>query len=252
MQKRGQATTFIILGIVILIVVLLLLYLRGQISFGPVTPDTLNDRMDAIANHISDCVNEVGEDPIRRIGLQGGYLSLSEDTFKLNEGVGVSYLCYNRENDPKCYNRMLTKSAMEEELSEAIQQQLATCLNINKFKRGFDILIGQNKVVTAIGPDATLVTVNLPLTLKKGDVVIKEDTFIEAFPYPLGRLYKVSQDIVDVETEAGEFDQLSYMLAHKGQFVIEKKKPYPDKLYILQTKDSDYIFQFFIQGEPTT
>jgi len=39
------------------------------------------------------------------------------------------------------------------------------------------------------------------------------------------------------------------MLGHRGQFVIDKKRPYPDKLYILKSKDSDYVFQFFVQGE---
>ena len=111
--------------------------------------------------------------------------------------------------------------------------------------------VGQQEVVTAIGPSSIVVTLKMPLTISKEDIVIKRDSFSETFDYPLGRLYEVSQTIVDYESQYGEFEQLSYMLAHKGEYVIDKKKPYPDKVYILKTKDSPYIFQFMIQGEPT-
>ena len=102
-----------------------------------------------------------------------------------------------------------------------------------------------------IGSDVVSVVMKQPLRLVKGDVVVDEDEFVESFKYPLGRLYDVSQTVVDTEASVGEFDQLGYMLAHKGQYVIDKKRPYPDKLYVLQTKDSGYVFQFFVEGEPT-
>lgn len=252
MDKRGQTTVFVVLGIVILAVAVLLFYLRGQVFFGPVTPETLGDRLVPIEKHIKDCVEKVGDEPIRRIGLQGGYLKVSEDTYRLYDANTVSYLCYNRENDPRCYNRMLIRGDMEKEISEAIGKGLNICLNIKKFERGFDLQIGRMSVDTEVGDYNTIVTVNLPLRLEKKDVVIEEDTFSETFNYPLGKLYSVSQDIVNVETEVGEFEQLSYMLVNKGKVVIDKKKPYPDKLYILKHKDSDYIFQFYVEGEPTT
>ena len=84
----------------------------------------------------------------------------------------------------------------------------------------------------------------------RGDVFIEEDEFETVLDVPLGALFGVARDIIEVETQVGEFEQLVYMLAHKGQFVIDKKKPYPDKMYILTSKDSEYVFQFFVQGEP--
>ena len=206
MQKRGQATPLIILGIVIVIVALLLIYLRGGLLFGPITPDALGDKLFAIENHIETCIGDVGDEPIRRVGLQGGYLSLAEDTFRLHEGGSISYLCYNRQDDARCINRMLTLKDMEDELSEAMRNEMAKCLNVKKFERGFTMSIGQLSIATEIGNDNTVIIATLPLTLRKGDVVVKEDTFSETFPYPLGRLYKVNQDIIAVETEFGEFE----------------------------------------------
>ena len=250
-MRRGQATTFIVLGVVVLAVVVLILYLRGQLFFGPVTPEKIEDRMEQIRQHVQNCIKEAGEDVIRRIGLQGGYLSPGAGTYKLREDIPISYLCYNIPDDIKCYNRMLTLGDMEKQLSDYLRESLRGCvLNLDKFRRGITLRVGNMDVKTDIGREQVIVDVLMNIVLQKGEVKLEENGFSYAFGYPLGKLYDVSQDIVDVEVEFGEFDQLPYMLAHRGEYVIEKKRPYPDKLYILKTRDSDYVFQFFVQGEP--
>ncbi|MEK6862286.1 MAG: hypothetical protein AABY07_10070 [Nanoarchaeota archaeon] len=248
-NKRGQTTGFVIIGIVILAVIILLLFLRGQFFFGP-TEKTLESRMDAVRDHYKSCLNDLVPDYLSRIGLQGGHLKTPGGTFRLREDIPVSYLCYNIPEKATCANRLLTINMMEGELDDAIKQGLATCINVNKFGRGIDLSVGSLNVDVTIGEDVTEVAVNQKVTLRRGDITLSEDQFLEDFEVPLGRLYDVSQDIIDIETTYGEFEQLTYMLAHKGQYIIDKKRPYPDKLYILQTKDNDYVFQFLIQDEP--
>ena len=249
--RHGQSTGFVILGIVILAVLFLAVYLRERVWFGPVTPDTLGEKAVPIKDHLLSCLSDVASEKIRTIGLQGGYLSEPEGTFRLAEGIPVSYLCYNIPGEPTCMNRALTLGQMEQELEDSISKGLLTCIEFNTFKkRGFDFSVGSQSVDVQIGRSAVEVTLHQPITLRKKDAVVKEDTFSRTFAVPLGRLYDVSQDIVAAEATQGAFDQLLYMLAHKGEYVIDKKKPYPDILYVAQAKDSDYIFQFMIQGEP--
>ena len=250
MEKRGQVTTFVILGIFIVALTILIVYLRNQYFF-PATSENLNEKLAAIQGHIKDCIQNVGDEPIRRIGLQGGYLRTPSGTYRLDNDISVSYLCYNIPDKVQCSNRMLTLENMESQLNDALKESLKTCININKFERGFDLSSGVMNVNTQIGNENVLVEVVMSITLRKDEVTVKADKFSFTFDYPLGKLYDVSQDIIDVETEFGEFEQLTYMLAHRGEFVVDKKKPYPDKLYILKAKDSDYVFQFFIQGEPS-
>jgi len=154
------------------------------------------------------------------------------------------------ENDA-CYSRYLTRSDMETQLAQAIRQGLSGCINLQAFSRGVELTAGSLAVDVAIGDYTSSVKISMPLKLQKGDVLVEEDTFITTLDIPLGALYDVSRDVLDGETTVGEFDQLGYMLTHQGNFVIDKKRPYPDKLYILQTKDSPYVFQFFVQGEPS-
>lgn len=249
-RGRGQVSGFAILGIVLVAVVVLLYFLRGQL--GIILPGPLGGKSLDIRDHISECLREVVPQYLERIGMQGGYLRTGEGTSRLYQDVPVSYLCYDIEESDQCRNRMLTLADMEEELSGAIEEGLNTCIDYGVFKRrGYELTAGQRDVVVEIGDDATTVTMKQPLRLVKGETVIDEDRFSGTFDVPLGRLYDVGQDIVNVEAAAGEFDQLPYMLAHQGLYVIDKKRPYPDKLYILQTKDKPYVFQFFIQGEPT-
>ena len=119
-KKRGQVSGFAILGIVLVAVVVLLFFLRDQL--GIVLPAGLSGKSADIGEHIRDCLQDVAPDYIERIGMQGGYLSTPEDTFRLHEGTPVSILCYDIEGQLSCRNRMLTLPDMEAEVSDAINQ----------------------------------------------------------------------------------------------------------------------------------
>jgi len=254
MNKRGQVTAFVVLGVIVVALVLLLLYTKtSMFVFTPSTED-LNQVMSEIRKEIISCIGEVGDEPIRRIALQGGYLSTPEETYRLYDDTTISYLCYNMENDPKCRNRMLRKPDMESQLDEAIDFGLSTCIDIQKYKKlgSFEITTPSDwEIETTINPESTIVTITYPLTIssEKSEQKLSAETFSKVFNYPLGELYKVSQDIIEMETTYGEFDQLPYMLGYHGMYRIEKLRPYPDKIYKLYKEDSNYIFQFAVQGE---
>ena len=249
MKKKGQATMFIIFGIFLLVIVLLIFFLRAQL-FSSQTAVSIDDQLVPLEDHIKTCISKVGEPLIQTIGKQGGYLTLIEDTYSEYGATKISYLCYNRKKDQRCYNRMLKKEEIEETLSKAIEQELPTCLNINQFKKGLQLTIGNKQVTTTIGEQTILVTLYLPITLKKNNLIVQKNNFTKTFNYPLGKLYDVSKEIIRAETTTGSFDTQEYMTLHKGEIHIQKKQPYPDKLYILKTRQNDYTFQFMIQGEP--
>lgn len=256
MLKRGQVTIFVIFGIVIVIIAALLLYFRTNLFLFNPTVEDLNSRLDDISAHVVECIGEVSEPPIRQIGLQGGHLSTPPDTFRLYNDSTISYLCYSMKGTPKCRNRMLLKSDMEKQLSASINFALQTCLDVQSFKKfgSFEIITPKSWTVeTRIGSDLVVVTVNYPIMLKssKSSAEVSVQDFSKSFNYPLGYLYDASQEILDYETQYGDFDQLIYMLAKKGQIRIDKKRPYPDKIYILSKYGNDYIFQFAVQGEST-
>ncbi len=248
-KQQGQATVYVLVGIVLLVVVILVSLLRGQFSLPFLSREPLPDALVALTHHIEDCIKSVGEEPLDTIGSQGGYLKLSEDTFASYNGSSISFLCYNRADDLRCYNRMLTLREMEGTLSYAINEQLSRCFSFSKFKRGVDLQVGRTNVATVINPDTVIVTLHMPIVLRRGDTTVQQDSFSHVFSLPLGRLYTASQIIVDGESEFGEFDYISYILDTQGTVFIDQEKPYPHVLYTLRTDSSPYLFRFMIQGE---
>jgi len=259
MNKRGQVTLFVIIGIILIILILLFFFLRDRISLGPTTQENLENQFPQISEHIEECLVEVATPRIYQIAQQGGYIDTPDGTFRLRNNNPVSYLCYNIQDQPYCRSRILRLSDMEQELSEFILQDLQSrCLNLNSFERGgTDLIQGQLQISTTIADDTTLVEANLPITLRRGDLTAQESDFSALIDLPLGRLFQSTRDIVNAESTAGLFDTVLYSITKteltSKPYIIQKLQPYPDKFYILKIKDTpsdELIFQFFIEGEP--
>ena len=255
MSSRGQVTAFVLLGLVLLALIGLLLFYQTNIFQLTPTQESLQTEMDAIEDHILGCLGDVGEDPLRQLGLQGGFLETPANTYRLFNDTAISYLCSNMAGVPQCRNRMLLKSQMETAISKSVEATLSQCLDVQSFRRfgRFDILTPpRGTVTTVINRDSTIVTFDYPLTLRSRQSTLevsRTEGFSKAFDVPLGDLYGVAMDIVDAEAEFGEFDQLFYMLSKKGEYTIQKWRPYPDKVYILTKRNHDYVFQFAIEDE---
>jgi len=261
MNKRGQVTLFVIIGIVILILVLLFLFIRTRVSFGTPSQENLENQFPQIREHLEECITEIATPRLEQIGLQGGFINTPQDTFRIYNNDKVSYLCFNIQDQRYCRSRILRIQDMEQELSEFIQQDLQTqCININAFDRvGIELTQGQLQIETTISDDSVLVEANFPITIRRGSATSQQSEFSALIEVPLGRLFQSSRDIVNAEALSGVFDTVPYSLT-KTQltgkpYIIQKLQPYPDKLYQLKIKDapsddSEYKFQFFIEGEP--
>lgn len=255
MQKRGQVTLFIILGVVIVILAALYFFVAKPYVL-PVSQEDLNKEMRNVEEDVLNCLFEVSEEPFNRIGLQGGYLATPTGSYRLYNDSRISYLCYDIPGEATCYNRMLLIQSMEKELEEAIKDTLPTCLNVHKFSQLKPYTVStpkQPNIDVSIRRFDSLVTLDYPirLTSKKSATSVEKSEFEAVLTIPLGRLYEVSQEIVNQEAQYGTFETLYYMLSKKGEIKIYLKKPYPDKIYQLKHQNSEYVFQFAIEDEPS-
>lgn len=263
MSKRGQATIFIILGLVILAVLLLVFMLRGAIPFIPVSQESLESNLGDIENHIQDCLKESGEKYLWIIAKQGGYIKTPEATyrnyFNSKEANPISYLCYNIPNQVACQNRMLTKTHMEQELQEFILQDASDCLQDIPVKSRYKTqILSAPKLNIKIGQDSTALLLEYPVTLTYDELQASRNKFIINIQLPLGRLYDTATAIVNSEALIGDFETLVYSVKKTEftgkQYIVQKLQPYPDKLYLIKinnipAENKEYTLQFFIQGE---
>lgn len=255
-NKRGQVTLFVILGIVIVALIVLLLAFRKDIMPKTGSLENLEEVMRNIDKGIKGCMAQSAEEPIKRIGLQGGYLSTPEGSYRRWNDYPISYLCYNMANTEACRNRFLTVGNMEEQLAAAIKENMAKCFAVEEFAdlgliKTIEVMPVDNfDVKTTISKDIVTVELNAKVEVKGSGGSKVKDKFEVPIRSPLGELYDVSQDILDAETTLGRFDQLTYMLAKMSRYTIYVQKPYPDKIYQIKLREKDYIFQFAVEGEP--
>ncbi|MSR86539.1 hypothetical protein EXS74_04040 [Candidatus Woesearchaeota archaeon] len=249
MDKRGQATLFIILGIVLVILVILYFVLVQQNIIPPLlASNDASAQMSEVSTHVQDCLQTVGNQYATQIAAQGGYLAPSTDTYRLYNDTSVSYLCWNQVGLSTCTNRLLTVQHMEEDLTQAIEDSLQTCINVYDVSDDVEAA-DQWDLTVDIQRDSIDLSLYYPVTVDDGDNVVTQDTFSESLNVPLGELYDVSQDIVNDHAVLGEFEQLTYMLSKLSRYTIYKYRPYPDVLYQVRLREGTYVFQFAIQGE---
>jgi hypothetical protein len=250
MRKRGQAAIFIILGIVLIIaIVLYFVGVKTEIIPPLLTSSDAASELNEVEEHIEECLQELGADYLYIIGTQGGYLSPGPDTYRLYNDSQVSYLCWNQVDLPTCTNRLLTLEKMDEQLTEAIDNALDTCINVYDYSSDVEVG-GERELEVEINLQEVVISLYYPITVDKGDDdYASEDEFSETVEVALGDLYGVSQDIVNQHAAVGDFDQLLYMLSKLSRYTIYKNKPYPDTVYQVKLRENDYVFQFAIQGE---
>ena len=248
MEKRGQATLFIVLGIVL--VVLVALYFIGvqQNIIPPLLGGgSASSQMAAVEEHIQECLVDIGGEYVTIIAAQGGYLAPASDTYVLYNDTQVSYLCWDQEG-AECTNRLLILSHMEEDLQKTIGSALGTCINV--YDVSDDIEAAEDWELTVeIQSDSVDLLLYYPVSINDGENVVSADEFSESLSVPLGELYEVSQDIVNDHAVLGDFEQLTYMLSKLSRYTIYKYKPYPDVLYQVKLREGTYVFQFAIEGE---
>lgn len=263
MFKRGQVSTFAIIGIILIVLIALFIFLRDRVYFGPASEKNLQDEFPPIEEHFKTCLIEKGNERIKQMGLQGGYLDPAEGTYLSYLNKEVSYRGWDIPTQRYCRTRILTEKDMEQALSLRLKDDLKTqCLNIGSFgKIGLSVEeIDDLKIDVDIGEDTTLLTANQKIRISKNDVSVEQDKFSANVDLPFGRLYDASVDIVREECGSGIFDTLLYNVAKTQTtlkpYICQKLQPYPDKLYLCKIKDvppapdKEFIFQFAIEDEP--
>lgn len=249
MLKRGQVSVFAIVGIVLVILVALFFFLRNEVGLFVSPTIFLNEKAKPIQDNLKNCITSVGQDSLTMFGKQGGDFEPSNHL--IYEGMQVKYFCTNIPGNEKCLNVMPTLGEMEEKLNNEVSKGVAECLNKDVAKGGFgyEVDVGKLDVKVDLTGTNALVRADYDVKIKKGDVETKINPVAVNFDAPIEELYGVAVDAVNSEATIGVFEQLLYMLAKRGQYVINVDKPYPDKIYKIQKKDSEFEFWFAVEGE---
>lgn len=172
-NKKGQVTIFIIVGIVIVVAVILLFYFYSDRILGP-SPELYGEPEE----NVESCLKLVLEDAIEKVANANGYLhSYPDESLEyLNETV--PYLCYTQNN----YARCNTQEAffirhVEEEIRKESEAGMLKCFsdlkrNVEESRYNIEMREIEDYSINLIPNEAKL-------SVRRNIVIRKEGTYEE-------------------------------------------------------------------------
>ena len=229
MDKRGQATPFIILGIVIVVILIVVIsvYKPELIS------RRLNEaQLEPIRNYIEDCMQEVLDESLFVLKENAGRFKCGRNLL-----IGDDIVC---ELQPYYQN-----DDWNDLIDDRIENKLRNDCSLDEFSE-YEISKGNIKADTKIGWHETIVNVDYPLIISKGDTTLELNKFSVSKKDEFGILNSVAGMIYEAE-KTGKFDFNNWKQnsIYKGEELLEiKKEPYEGigDVFIIISYDESYRF----------
>jgi len=207
--KRGQVTTWIILGIVVLAtiggtIVVKNTVLKSEWEKARERAVKVPQQIVPVKNFIDGCVKTVGKDSIKLVGMQGGYVDIPG--FKLrvfpNGALEVPYWYYQKENGIDVVD-IPSLNSVQNEISDYVSSELNNCLaGFKELKdSGYKITAGSISMETEIGKDKIFLTIDFPVYIEFKDLIFNLNKHYASFDVNLGKLYELANKIIKKANE---------------------------------------------------
>lgn len=215
-NKRGQITIFIILGIVIIMAVSLVLFLNQSKVSDEVSDQNLQTM--PIKAYIESCINQIGQEAAYFTALQGGYYQTPLPYESYSYIKIPIYWDVNQEKIP-------TKNIIESEILNYIKNNLQNCLNnFSVFKeQGFDIETGEiNGEVTITARDVTF-NIKYPINVKRENSETQLKDFFARTNLNFDEKYQYALRIMEEQKKTPDSIPIGYItnLAYENNFIFE-------------------------------
>jgi hypothetical protein len=201
-SKRAQITTFIIIGVVLLLAMAVFLVVRSRVTTVPLT---MSPEVEPIYHFVTSCSDQLATEAIQTIGITGGYVDIPANirynpmsyvSISPIEGIKMPYWYYDGVlNIPPL-------DFMESQISDHVKNGMPACLrNLTDFDNQFIIKQGELSVATTVAEQNVLVKVTLPLDIegKTGVATYKLNDFITDVPIRLKMAYDLAVQVMNKE-----------------------------------------------------
>jgi len=242
MQKRGQTTIFIAVGLVIVIIIALFFFIRGNIGpVGKEVPFTTKGK--EVQDYVQNCIDETVKESLMDIGSRGGYYSSAPLGFLSYEGKDYAYY-YKTPNF-----EIPTTNEIETNLENYFLDHIGNCIkDFELFKgKGYDITFKTPVVDFTLYDNNVVASVSYPITVSKGTSKSELNEFDSV---EIGFGIKNYRDIAENQITANQDDLASrgdYSSLVVGETNVEPIEDDTDAdIVLLSTKRSiqDEIYEF--------
>jgi len=248
MDKKGQLTLYIILGIILLFGVLLLSYYMNIYAGDDETRPVVIDvpvQVHPINNFVTECVKKTATDAFTVIGYHGGFMEAKDlyvNEFDPTESDGLAFgsnripYWWHMTSNNRCQGTCDFRSqrlpidgpgSVEEEIETYIENHLKSCLrNYEDFKvQGFDVLKeGDISASVDILDFETQVLVDFPMKIKLHDDEYDIDQFYTIIEFDFKKIYQVATDITNLELDFSFFERQTMNLISAFSMGIQEDR----------------------------
>src|SRR3989344_1062455 len=206
MDKRGQITIFIILGIIIVGGILIYFLFRGSMGI-----DGVSTEFEPVYDLYLSCLEDTASQGVSLLGEQAGYIeppefepgsAYSPTSSQLDFlGQGVPYWLYVSGNNI-LREQVPSKEDMEGQLEKYIEERVDFC-DFSVFEQsGYDIFIDPEARV-----DVTINELEVDINLDNKVTIFKENSSVEidnhriSLDSKLGKYYSLAREVYDYELE---------------------------------------------------
>lgn len=215
MLKRGQVTLYVVVGLVVVALAVLVIMVRQGVFLSQWEKErqealSVPQQAAEIHRYVSDCIEEITEEGVSLIGMQGGYIELPAEknlpslNYPFTENLEVLpgmkapfwfYIASNRVQK----TITPTRNEMETALEEYIKGRSGECtLNFELFDR-FNASFGRVNADVSINDDAVLVTVDFPIKVEMGDFVYRIPKIYSKINARIGEMYSIGRELLNKE-----------------------------------------------------
>jgi hypothetical protein len=227
MQKRGQITAYIIIGILIVIlagstILIKDYFLKTDLERELAKAKKVPHEIKPIKEYFDSCLTKISKEAVNSLGVHAGYIEIPPDPLprtylnpfsnrlEVVPGLEVPYWFYETSNGIQ-KEQIPTLEDMQNQLNKEISRELENCIDgLTNFEdQGFSFeILSDQKVETEIHKEKVLIRTNLPIKIihKDTEYAPIEDhmTSIES---PLGELYTIALNIIEEEKKTNFLEE---------------------------------------------
>jgi len=225
MQKRGQVTVFIIIGLILLILAGVFIMMRQQAAEEE-PPEIVPEQLFPIKSFVDSCVRSASRDALDILGLQGGYIQVPESI----RYDPLSYLPLTSDSTatamkiPYWYYRgrnvIPSVDDMNLAIARYVEGNIGACLEgLAQFSDQYEInRTGNITAKASIGDKAVQVKVKAPMTVRilgeEGHYSISQ--FFASQDAPVMRMFTLAKEMLAAENAQMFFEKTTIDLMTLG------------------------------------
>jgi hypothetical protein len=242
MNKKGQITIFIILGL-ILVVGFALVFLL----INPPEAKIIDDKNPTA--FIETCTQEAVEEAIEIISRSGG--DINPRGFLKYKDEDITYLCYtNNLYFPCTTQRPLLIEHIESEITNHITPIIADCFFKLKEKteKTHTVETSGINLITTLHTQSVAVKIDKKFKMTRKGESIDINTFRMRLVHPIYDLAKIAMEITNQESKYCNFDELGYMILHPEYDITKFITGNANIIYGVRDISTNQEFKFAIRS----